>query len=920
MIARDMARGWLIVFLLSCASAPAVPRPAAQAAPAPAAMRVARAPAKVRSVEGITEYRLDNGLVILLCPDATQSTVTVNVTYLVGSRVEGYGETGMAHLLEHLQFKGTAQLDDIGKLLDARGAQSNASTWTDRTNYYETLAATGDNLDWALAMEADRMIHSRIADADLASELTVVRNELERDDSDPHGLLGERIASAAYVWHSYGKATIGARADIEHVPATSLRRFYQRYYQPDNAVLVVAGKYDEAAALATIARTFGAIPRPARALEPTYTVEPVQDGERTVTLRRNGDLAVIGIAYHTVGGASPDYPAVQAALSVLTRESTGRLYTKLVEPGLAGAVAGEQLAFRDPYLAEITAEVSDPKQLDAVERAMLAEIEGLGGKPITDREVERWRAGARKELDKKLADSQGLALELSEVAALGDWRTLFAYRDRIEQITAADVQRVARAFFKPSNRTVGRFIPTADPDRAPEVATPDAAAIVAKIDGGEVKEPGEVFAATLANLEARTVRRTLAGGIRAALLARQTRGATVQLHLSLRYGDATSLRGKAEVAEVTARLLARGTRTRSYIDVRDQLDLLRSELAIDAAPGELSVQLQSTRDQLAGAIDLVAELLTRPALTADQLAQVKRARRAELMQLRQDPPTVAYQALQAIAAPWPHADPRARWTIDDQLAALDRVTLADVRAFHRDFLGAGHAELAVVGAFAPDAVASQIERTLGGWRARLPYTRLDHKPFGAPAVSRSIEIKDKEMAQLMLFHDVAMRDTDPDYPAWLILGQLLGGDTGARLWTRIREREGLSYDVLAYTDAGALDDAGGFGAAAIVAPANLARVRASLLDEIARLAIAPAITADELTRARDGWLRQQDTALSRDDYVVGLLADQLELGRTTAEAVALRAAVAKLTIADLERVARKYVQPDRLISVDAGTH
>src|SRR5438445_1504299 len=285
--------------------------PAANAGPAKAT--------KVRSVEGITEYKLANGLQVLLFPDQTQSTLTVNVTYLVGSRHEGYGETGMADLLEHMMFKGSPRHRNVLKIVGERGGQLNGSTWLDRTNYYETLPASQENLDWTLDLEADRMRNASISADDLKTEFSVVRNEFEMGENNPDGILDERVVSAAFLWHNYGKDTIGSRADIERVPANTLHAFYDKYYQPDNAVLVVSGKFDEATALASVEKFFGPITKPTRQLAATYTTEPVQDGERTVVLRRNGDVNVVALAYHTVAGPSDDFPAVEAAVDALTR-------------------------------------------------------------------------------------------------------------------------------------------------------------------------------------------------------------------------------------------------------------------------------------------------------------------------------------------------------------------------------------------------------------------------------------------------------------------------------------------------------------------------------------------------------------------------------------------------------------------------
>jgi zinc protease len=215
-----------------------------------------QAPPRVTSVEGVTEYRLANGLRVLLFPDQSKPTITVNITYLVGSAQEGYGETGMAHLLEHLQFKGTQKHTNIPQELTEHGARTNATTWLDRTNYFETFTASDANLQWALGLEADRMINSFIAKKDLDSEMTVVRNEFERGENDPSSVLEERVLSTAFLWHNYGHSTIGARSDIENVPIDRLQAFYRRHYQPDNAVLLVAGKFDEPKTLATIQSLF----------------------------------------------------------------------------------------------------------------------------------------------------------------------------------------------------------------------------------------------------------------------------------------------------------------------------------------------------------------------------------------------------------------------------------------------------------------------------------------------------------------------------------------------------------------------------------------------------------------------------------------------------------------------------------------
>jgi len=372
---------------------------------------------KITSVEGITEYRLGNGLQVLLFPDNSKPTVTVNVTYMVGSRFEGYGETGMAHLLEHMMFKGTAakHVDPILGELNARGATGvNGSTDYDRTNYYETVPASDDNLKWVLDMEADRMVNSRVSQKDLDTEMTVVRNEFERGENSAASVLEERVLSTAYLWHSYGRSPIGSRSDIEHVPIEKLQAFYRNYYQPDNAMLVVAGKIDPDKTLAWIKDTFGAIPKPTRVLTQTYTQEPTQDGEREVVLRRVGEEQLLMMAYHVPASTSPDSAALEVLSGIMSDQPAGRLYKALVESKKAVQAGGGQFQLHDPGVFLFNARVQKDGSLADVEKTMLSVIEGVVKEPPSKEEVDRARTRLLKNIELGLNSSSRVGLDLSE--------------------------------------------------------------------------------------------------------------------------------------------------------------------------------------------------------------------------------------------------------------------------------------------------------------------------------------------------------------------------------------------------------------------------------------------------------------------------------------------------------------------------
>src|SRR5688500_8952495 len=491
---------------------------------------------KTHSLEGVTEYRLANGLRVLTLPDPGIDTITLHITYFVGSRHEGYGEKGMAHLLEHLLFKGSKRHPNIKEEFTRRGARWNGTTSNDRTNYFETFAATADNLDWALGLEADRMVNSFVSQKDLDSEMTVVRNEFEMGENNPGSVLFQRMQQLAFPWPNYGNPIIGQRADIEKMPIDKLQAFYRMWYQPDNAVLIIGGKFDEKAALQLVAKHFAPIPRPTRRLPPLYTEEPTQDGERQVTLRRVGENPIISTLYRVPAGHHPDYPAIDVLANVLGNVPSGRLHRALVQKGLASYVWGAERALHDPGWVYFGGVVPKADELQAAREALLAVVEGVRREPVRDDEVERARTTLLNDFEKTQLDTAAYVRALSEFAAMGDWRLFFLYRERLKKVATADVQRVGEHYLKPANRVLGTFLPTESPDRAeiPPSQEWQAALDAYKGDAAGVRL-GEAFDPSPKNIESRVLRKTLSNDIRAALLPKKTRGGRVVATLALHW-------------------------------------------------------------------------------------------------------------------------------------------------------------------------------------------------------------------------------------------------------------------------------------------------------------------------------------------------------------------------------------------------
>ena len=868
-------------------------------------------------IEGITEHKLANGLTVLLFPDASKPTTTVNVTYEVGSAYENYGETGMAHLLEHLVFKGTPKRGNIMTELGKRGMNFNGSTGWDRTNYFESFTASSESLDWALAMEADRMVNSFIRRSDLDSEMTVVRNEFESGENNPQLVLFGKMLAAAFEWHNYAHTPIGARSDIENVNIERLQAFYRQYYQPDNAVLIVAGKFDPDATLRLIAKYFGAIPKPTRKLRPIYTQEPMQDGEHSVTLRRVGNSRYLGMMFHTVRGAHPDYIATDVLGELLTITPAGRLYKALVETKKATSVDVWQEAQKDPGSIAFFAQIPESDAILPAREAMLATFDNIRTEPITEAEVARVRAKAAKYYDDVISDPQKLGVALSEAIALGDWRLFFIQRDRYRSVTAADVQRVALDYLKRSNLTVGEFIPDAKPDRAPVPATIDIAALVKDYKGDPAAVAGETFDTTPVNLEARTQRFALPNGMKVALLPKKTRGAAANFALTLHYADEKTAFGQQSVGALAGSMLLRGTAQHNRQEIEDTLDRLRAKVDVHGSETGTSVSGQTFGKELPETLRLVAELLHSPTFPAPELDKLKREGTTALEASRTDPRQIAQRALRRNSNPYPKGDPRYAPTLDEEIAGVQAVTAESVTLFHTQFYGASNAEMAIVGDFDPAAMRVLVTELFGNWKSPGVYARVPNPLLANKPAELKFEAPDKSNAFLIAREALPVNDTSSDYPALLLASYMLGESPSSRLWERLRQKDGLSYGVGSFFRASSFEPNSSLGLYAIFAPQNLEKIRKGFAEEL-QSAMNNGFTDAEVKNGKAGVLQERALSRSDDHGVASELVHQAYLGRNWATDGTIDAAIEKLTVADVNAALRKYLKPDQLSYSFAG--
>jgi len=874
---------------------------------------------KVRSIEGIDEFSYPNGLHVLLIPDTSKPRVTVDIVYKVGSRNEGYGETGMAHLLEHMLFKSATDGRELFKeLTDKSAGFFNGTTNYDQTMYYESFPASDATLKWALELETDRMANMTMKGQDLVTEMPVVRNEMENGENYPTAVLQKRVMAAAFNFHSYGKTVIGNRSDVERVPIANLAVFYHKYYQPDNAVLVVAGNFDESEALELTAATLGALPRPERVLSPPYTEEPTQEGERFVKLERVGDQQDLMAVYHIPAALNPDTARLQVLAQVLGASQTGRLYKTLVDGKLAVQTYMYAQSMHDPGVATIFVEQKPGEDMEAARAAMLKIVEDVKDNPPTVEEVDRAKARLAKNYELATADSQQFAMMLAMAVGSGDWRNLLLTRDEVAKVTPADVERVAEKYLIPSNRTLGEFLPTKAPVRAEiaAAATPDER--FKNYTGIAAQQQGEAFDPTPKNIEARVKRVKLANGMTLVMFSKKTRGGVVSATVNIRFGNEKDLFGKSTAAQMAGALLMRGTVQKNRQQIQDATDKLKAQLYVSGSARGASASVRTVEANLADSLQLAREILREPSFPEDEFAEVRQQNLAGIESGKSDPQMLVSTEINRKMNPqYPRGDVRYAATLDERMEDLNKVTLDEVRAFYKQFYGPGEGEIVVSGQFDPAQVEPLVKQLFGDWKSPNRYQFIPDNYTRIAAANEKIETPDKQNSLFRAAMSFQLNDDSPDLAALQIANMIFGGSPNSRLFQRIRVKDGLSYGAGSGINIPTKNDAASFSVYAISAPQNTPKVEADFNEELDK-AIKDGFTQEELDKARKTWLDAQAISRADEAGLGGQLQRLQRWDRTFEWQAKLEAQVAALTLDQVNAAFRKYVDPATLVIVKGG--
>jgi zinc protease len=873
----------------------------------------------VRTLEGIDEYRLPNGLQVLLVPDASKPVVTVQLTVRAGSLQDPAGASGAMHVLEHLMFRARDGQGPAYAAIAQRGIRANATTTHDRTTFFASFAADADVQRWYLDWLAGAFADGRIEPEQLAGELGPVRNEMQGAQGWALGVAIETAMWALYGGEGYGRAPIGRLADIESLDASRLVALRVRHYRPDNATLVVAGAFDAEQTLRAIARDFGALPQgPAQASEES---RPKRSHDTTTAQSllwlRPGVGPMIMAA--VPGPATRDADAAAARLLVyaLTRDPSGLLNRRLVDRGIAARVQGQARAQAEGGTLLFAVQPAAGQPPAAVADALRTALTDAAA--LTPEQVEQARHGWMAEWRRRFNDPERLAEDLSEAVGRGDWRLHLADYARMRTLGPQDLRRVASEWL---NAPLIVSVLPADASAAP----------VARASTGTISLPEQTAGATKQARSARSrgarseaaidpQTRVLADDrLALSVVQRRQRGGAVLARLAIPMLPAASSQEQTRAAGLLAAMLGtfRGTPDGAEA-FQYALDRIETGLSVGFFSQELLIDIQTSADRFDAAMARVRTLLEADRFQDELLDVEKRKWRGRLDRAAQDPPTRLGELLSRHGSPYGQSDVRYVPTIEEEMASLQRIRLADIGQARAALLPLRGARVAVVGDIDAAAVAAAMERHL--------------KPLLAGAGSRAPELVDDlrqapepktliwrangtDSAFLTWAAFLPLREGERDALALALANRMFGQQGSGRLWSRLREREGLSYGAWSEIDWNAHAASSSWRASASFAAGDLFRVERVLSEELAAVE-RNGFDPNELARAKTGYLQEQQRLAAQPSR---LLRRQLDALRTGARAVdaPLEQRISELSLDQVNAAWRRYIRADQFVRALAG--
>jgi zinc protease len=861
---------------------------------------------------GFSSYVLPNGFRIIVAPFPSAANARIELLVKTGSKLEGYGETGMAHLLEHMLFKSAGQRADLKSDLTALGATWNGTTTADRTNFFETVAAEPAKIDEALRIEADRFIRASFTKEHLASEMSVVRNELERNDSNPGSLVMRALQRQSYFWHGYARPTIGARSDIEDAPFSALQAFHRKHYRPDNAALIVSGNFDAPRVLALASRLFAAARNPATSKPGSWTREEARATTNRSELTLPAGKTIAASAWKLPGAAVRQTYAFDLASSAICADDWGSLRKDLVlERRIAVAVSCGTQVQTDYSLLVASATAGKEADAEVLSRALREHIEAAAARGVSQAQLERARLAELNAFERLANSHETLAPLLSDAEVAGDWRLFFWQRDVVKTLSLDEVNAALKKWAVAVNRS-DVLLRHADGVAAPEQPTfADVRALLAGQTWPAISRQADPIPSSAGELAKATVNIPLDGKrARAALISRRTQGDLAWLVLNNDYGNESALAGRRAACAMGDSLMAFGGAGLSRDQLGEKLEALQAHWSL----GLDGIALEAPRRNIDAALDLLLAAWTSPALPASEFDRLKAGAIARLEAGLKDPGQVAANASSLRFDNYPARHPLQPRSLEQQLAESRAVSLADASACVADFSGLAEVRLALVGAFSVPDVQALWTRVARLPAAKIPYARVQDIDAPLTVDTTPIKVSMPEKPNATIGGSTLLRITDdsPDFPALRIAVKVLGGDADSRIWQRLREREGLAYSAGVTLSGNHFESRSRLTIQASAGSDKADAALGSLQDELAR-ALKDGFTEQEVARAKDAWLQERKMALRSEQSFAAALAQGLYSGRDYAWLAQYDEKIAKLTAHEVTLALRKYLADAPLV-------
>lgn len=863
----------------------------------------------VKESGGIKEYKMtSNSLRVLLKKDKSAPVATFMVTYEVGSRNEAIGYTGSTHLLEHLMFKGsrkfnTTKGNSVFQTLQSLGARMNATTWLDRTNYFAVLPS--EHLESLIEIEADRMRNAWIKEEDRQSEMTVVRNEFERGQNSPSGVLDEHIWATAYHAHPYHHSTIGWKEDIENVSIERLKEFYDTFYWPNNATAIAIGDFEEKDALAMIKKHFGKIRKSTKPIPEVYTAEPEQEGIRTVTLKRAGQQGIVGVAHKTPSATNKDAAAFMVLSSILSSGKNSRFYKNITDKGLTTSIYIWDSLFKDPGLFTVYANLSPDVKHKTVESLIIQEYEKIKTDGVTEAEVKKAQAQLVAAMKFSQDGSYAIASGLNEAIASGDWTLYTTYSEKIKNVTKEDVQRVVVEYFKEDLSTVGYFIPKnkgAQGERA----------ITSAKELEKIKKK-YITGAEEESLSSKIVQSEPISGVR--LFSLERGSGVVTMQGSFLGGDVYSNENR-RVSDMVVSMLDQGTKNMSKFEISEKLESVGARLNFFNGQARVGFSGKFLEEDTEMVFEIMADQIKNPLFSEQELEKVKKRAIAGYKRSKE---STRGNAMNNMLEAFYGKDHQNSPTNPDQaIEDIKKITAQNLEEYHSKNYGTGSMVIVVVGDIKHQELEKMVKESFGGWKKSPLNTKKEERVASKKAGKVYLTMQDKTSTDFLVGTALEIDRYHPDYLPLYLGTHTLGGNFSARLMQTVRVKEGLTYGINSSLSGFGNGNDGYWMVGGTFAPQLLSKGESSTLREV-KLWLEKGITQKELDVTKStltgGFQVGFDTTGGLASGILSAVVthNSLEYLDSYPEQVK------KITLDQVNEAIKKYITLDGLYRVAAGS-